>query len=138
MNDTHFLCPNCKQPTSSEAKYCSLCRFDLSSTATSDIKTENIYQPITISKPEKHKSNNNLLTILLLATIIILIAISSVSIYVPIVVLLAFVTYFLPSIVAKKRLHNKLNTIVVINFFLGWTFIGWVIALAWAVSADTN
>lgn len=33
----------------------------------------------------------------------------------------------------KKK---KADGPIVINIFLGWTLIGWVIALAWAVSLD--
>jgi hypothetical protein len=40
--------------------------------------------------------------------------------------------YCLPAFVAVWRDHRNLNSIVVVNIFLGWTFVGWVIALAWA------
>ncbi|MCY4577044.1 MAG: superinfection immunity protein [Candidatus Kaiserbacteria bacterium] len=40
--------------------------------------------------------------------------------------------YFLPTIWACKENHHNKNSIAVINFFLGWTFIGWVVALAMA------
>jgi hypothetical protein len=43
--------------------------------------------------------------------------------------------YFLPSLIASKRRHHQIGAIAVINIFLGWTFIGWVIALAMASSA---
>jgi hypothetical protein len=41
------------------------------------------------------------------------------------------VIYFIPSIVA----HNKRNfgAIFVLNLFLGWTGIGWLGALIWAM-----
>lgn len=45
---------------------------------------------------------------------------------------LAFI-YFLPGIVATLRGHPNALAIWVLNVFLGWTFIGWVIALVWAV-----
>jgi Superinfection immunity protein len=45
------------------------------------------------------------------------------------------VIYFLPSIVASSRSHHQFGAILVLNLFLGWTFIGWVIALAMAASA---
>ncbi|MFL7904720.1 superinfection immunity protein [Azospirillum argentinense] len=48
--------------------------------------------------------------------------------------LLSLFVYFAPSIVAFNRSHVSKGGIVVINLFLGWTFIGWVIALAWAFS----
>jgi hypothetical protein len=40
--------------------------------------------------------------------------------------------YFLPSIAGRK--HPHAGGIFVINLFLGWTFLGWVGALAWAMS----
>jgi hypothetical protein len=49
-----------------------------------------------------------------------------------IILLLLGIPYFVPSIVAVVReMPNKGSTIVV-NVFLGWTFIGWVVALAMA------
>lgn len=40
--------------------------------------------------------------------------------------------YFAPFLVARKRKHPRLESIAVVNFFLGWTLVGWVVALAWA------
>ena len=39
--------------------------------------------------------------------------------------------YFFPTIVAVMRSHNNTLSIFVLNLFLGWTFIGWVVALVW-------
>jgi len=47
-----------------------------------------------------------------------------------------FVLYFLPSILAFARNKRDTTSIVLLNFFLGWTAIGWVIALVWAVKHD--
>jgi hypothetical protein len=47
-----------------------------------------------------------------------------------------FVMYFLPSIVALARSKRDLAGIVLLNLFLGWTMIGWVVALIWAVKTD--
>lgn len=44
--------------------------------------------------------------------------------------------YFLPSIIGYK--HRNANSICLLNFFLGWTFIGWIVALIWAVSAENK
>jgi hypothetical protein len=51
-------------------------------------------------------------------------------------VLLAVVMYFLPAIIA----HNKRDFagIFLLNFFLGWTVIGWFIALIWACASDVH
>jgi len=47
-----------------------------------------------------------------------------------------FVMYFLPSIIALARSKRDLLAIFLLNFFLGWSVIGWVVALVWAVKAD--
>jgi hypothetical protein len=47
-----------------------------------------------------------------------------------------FVMYFLPSIIALARNKRDIAAIALLNFFLGWTMIGWVVALVWAVKTD--
>ena len=42
--------------------------------------------------------------------------------------------YFVPTIVAVCSNHNSLGAVFVLNFFLGWSLVGWVIALCWAVT----
>lgn len=42
--------------------------------------------------------------------------------------------YFLPAIVAGNSKHPQKDAITVLNLFLGWTLLGWVIALIWACS----
>ncbi len=44
---------------------------------------------------------------------------------------LVLLVYFIPTMIASNR--KNIATILVINLFLGWTFIGWVVALAMAV-----
>ena len=48
-------------------------------------------------------------------------------------VLVGFAAYWVPTIVAVVRKVPSKGSIIVINFFLGWTIIGWVVALAMAV-----
>jgi hypothetical protein len=47
-------------------------------------------------------------------------------------VLVVLALYFLPSIIAVARKVTHKGSVIVINVFLGWTFIGWVVALAMA------
>ena len=47
-------------------------------------------------------------------------------------ILLALISYFLPTVVASIRGHADTGPIFIINLFLGWSLIGWVAALAWA------
>jgi hypothetical protein len=46
--------------------------------------------------------------------------------------------YFLPTVIAAARNARHLGAIVVINLFLGWTFVGWVVALALAVASSSR
>ena len=52
------------------------------------------------------------------------------------VIILFVIPYFLPSIIALFRSKSNTTAIVMLNLFLGWTFIGWVVALIWAVTKD--
>lgn len=47
--------------------------------------------------------------------------------------LLLVVLYFLPSIVGHDKQDG--TGIFLLNLFLGWTFIGWVIAMVWACNS---
>jgi uncharacterized membrane protein len=53
-------------------------------------------------------------------------------------VLLGILLYFAPTIIAAVR-KTKANVkqVVVINLLLGWTFIGWIVALVMSLS-DTG
>ncbi len=44
--------------------------------------------------------------------------------------------YFVPSYIAFKKQKLQKTAIVVLNVFLGWTFLGWVVALVWACMED--
>ncbi len=52
------------------------------------------------------------------------------------IVLLA--VYFLPWIVANHRYHVKQTAIFFLNLFFGWTLIGWLAALVWAVANPSS
>ena len=47
---------------------------------------------------------------------------------------LCFFVYFAPAIVASSRRHPGATAIWFTNFFLGWTGIGWLACLIWALS----
>ncbi len=48
--------------------------------------------------------------------------------------LILIAIYFLPAFVAYVREHPYRGSILVVNLFLGWTLLGWVVALAWGVA----
>ncbi len=49
--------------------------------------------------------------------------------------IVALVLYFLPTVVASCRAHHNAGAIFALNLLLGWTFLGWVLALVWACTA---
>ena len=51
-------------------------------------------------------------------------------------ILLAVAFYFLPSIIGGKK--RNANSIFALNLLLGWSVIGWVVALVWALANDAE
>ena len=49
-----------------------------------------------------------------------------------------FVMYWLPTIVAVARHTPSALGIAALNFFFGWTVIGWIMALVWALAANPH
>jgi len=47
-----------------------------------------------------------------------------------------FLVYFAPTIVALARHKRNTPSIFLLNLFLGWTLVGWIIALVWASTVD--
>jgi hypothetical protein len=43
--------------------------------------------------------------------------------------------YFIPTIIALVREHHQSLAIFILNFMLGWSGLGWVLALIWACTA---
>lgn len=48
------------------------------------------------------------------------------------------VFYMFPWFVAKLRGTSNSGGVFIINVFLGWTFLGWIIALAMAAGGRNN
>jgi len=46
----------------------------------------------------------------------------------------AIVIYFIPGMVAYARRHSRPHVVLLFNLLIGWTLIGWVITLVWAVA----
>lgn len=53
-----------------------------------------------------------------------------------ILMIFGFIIYIIPTIVAYSRNTLNKNTVFVLNLFLGWTVIGWIICLAMAFKKD--
>lgn len=48
---------------------------------------------------------------------------------------LSFMVWWLPVFIAIVRGHPNLGAIAIVDILLGWTCVGWVIALAWSLTA---
>jgi len=44
--------------------------------------------------------------------------------------------YFIPTIIANNKDKKNTQAIFLVNLLLGWTFIGWFVALIWSVTND--
>lgn len=53
-----------------------------------------------------------------------------------ILMIFGFIIYIIPTIVAYSRNTLNKNTVFVLNLFLGWTVICWIICLAMAFTKD--
>ena len=49
-----------------------------------------------------------------------------------------FALYWLPTIIALVRHAPSAPGIALLNFFLGWTGIFWIVALVWALSSTAR
>ena len=46
--------------------------------------------------------------------------------------IITFFAYWVPTLAANSNRHRNRVAIGLLNLFLGWTVIGWVVALVWA------
>ena len=51
-----------------------------------------------------------------------------------IVLVAVLYVHFLPTIIAYRRRHPSRTAILLLNLIFGWTLIGWVVALLWALA----
>lgn len=50
-----------------------------------------------------------------------------------VLLILVVIFYFLPSVIAGTRNANHQGAIFFINLLFGWTILGWIAALIWAI-----
>lgn len=51
---------------------------------------------------------------------------------------LAVVLYLLPTGIASHRRHRNMTPIMLVNVFAGWTGVGWLVALIWSTTSNTE
>lgn len=52
------------------------------------------------------------------------------------IAIIIFILYFAPAITGYMNKKKNKSAILTLNFFLGWTVIGWIVALVWATMKD--
>jgi len=50
------------------------------------------------------------------------------------ILIIALAIYFIPTVIAAARGHRNAAPIIMINLLLGWTFVGWLVALIWSMT----
>lgn len=48
------------------------------------------------------------------------------------IIALIVCAYLLPTLIAASRGHHNLLAIGMLNLLLGWSVLGWIVALVWA------
>ena len=73
-----------------------------------------------------------------IGVILVILLILSIYFKQPLVLFFAFIpiVYFIPAIIGYEKQKENAQAILLLNLFLGWTFIGWIIALVWAHTKD--
>jgi hypothetical protein len=46
--------------------------------------------------------------------------------------------YFMPWLIGLNRGVNSVIVLFLVNLLLGWTIIGWIVCMIWAVSGQTR
>jgi hypothetical protein len=54
------------------------------------------------------------------------------------IILIALVVHFIPAIIGYQRGVTHAGALLLVNLLIGWTLIGWVVCLIWAIFARTQ
>jgi hypothetical protein len=60
------------------------------------------------------------------------------SVMTGLLILMGLVIYFVPTFIARSKKKRNAAAIFALNLFLGWTLVGWVIALVWALMVEPD
>lgn len=54
------------------------------------------------------------------------------------VLLFLVACYFIPTMIANSRHNPNTSGVLLVNLFVGWTFIGWIVALVMACNGQSS
>jgi len=87
-----------------------------------------------VEQQQKQQETKPTLFIKTIALITGVIAPMTHGVWIVLMIVVGLFLYFVPSMVGIRK--TDAVAIFVFNFFLGWTFLGWVLALVWACTKD--
>jgi hypothetical protein len=61
-----------------------------------------------------------------------------VGVLIALAIIIGLAFYFLPTIIAGSRHKSNFAAIFALNLLLGWSLIGWVVSLVWALTQDAK
>lgn len=115
------LCPYCKQKIPVSAKKCHFCGSHVERTKSKLVEFVNGVGGV-------------ILILLIIAGLTV--DESGVSLIGALIFMIGWIIYFLPTNIADDKMHRQTVPILLVNLVFGVTFIGWIIALVWALSSD--
>lgn len=136
-----MYCNKCGNKLEDGMKFCNKCGNKIGENKAENNKVEGtIYNKnIKVEREEKKVTWKRVFVISLIVTVLIAILASITNgAFAGLLGISAAITillfYFIPTFVAAEKKHRNEGAIGILNFFVGWTFIGWVICLVWALS----
>jgi len=55
-----------------------------------------------------------------------------------IIIVAVLVTYLIPSVLAVQDKKRNKTAIIALNILAGWTLVGWIVALVWALTKEKD
>lgn len=122
LNEQMQICPYCKEKIPASAKKCSHCGSVVQRKKSELVKAMSIVADILI----------------IFAGLAVELGTggSGAGLILAIVLGVGMFFCFAPTIVANEKMHKQTNLIFLVNLLLGFTIIGWIVALIWALNSD--
>lgn len=127
-------CTACGSEVSEKAKECPDCGHPVNEPDLQKIQElENSVSTENESNASFTKPTRIAIRIFVLGAIIFSI-LAAQSFYLAFLFSIGYLIHFIPAFNAISRDHEQMSAISALNFFLGWTVLGWIGALVWSMT----